>query len=381
MKAYLRFGTTLSAALLAGLIGIAAPADAAEATGVLTAQEAQQVPLKRAASLIRWEVERGGHTGFAGIELADREVVLWWKGAPPAAVRRAVRQVESTAAVRVAAARHSRAELKAAAARIRGSLDVRPGQPVHTIKLAADGSGLRVSAESQASASRAEAAFADAGVPVELVTEAAPVPVSRADDWAPWSGGADNINPSAGSRCTSGFGVRNGANTRFILTAAHCGQPGNRINDGRGEFIGNVGPHHGTHDIALIQTSNVDDQIYVGGLDSNATRVVDGWDWVFTGELLCQSGGSSARDVGGPVCGLRVTKFNNDAGDAVEAEQVNGQQSVRPGDSGGPVYGNAASGGVIAKGINSYYYPSNNKVFGFQDFGTATRDFGVWIAK
>jgi hypothetical protein len=125
----------------------------------------------------------------------------------------------------------------------------------------------------------------------------------------------------------------------------------------------------------------VDNVMYVGGLDSNVVTTVVGWDWVFPGEYLCQSGGSSARDTGGPVCGLRVEKFNTDSGDAVEARQVNGQPAVRGGDSGGPVYGPAANGGVVAKGINNYTYVGNNTILGFQDFGTATRDYGIWIVE
>jgi hypothetical protein len=121
--------------------------------------------------------------------------------------------------------------------------------------------------------------------------------------------------------------------------------------------------------------------MYVGGLDSNAVTTVAGWDWTFPGEYLCQSGGSSARDIGGPVCGLRVEKYNTDPGDAVEARQVDGQPAVRGGDSGGPVYGPGANGTVIAKGINNYTYVGNNTILGFQDFGTATRDYGIWIVE
>jgi hypothetical protein len=70
----------------------------------------------------------------------------------------------------------------------------------------------------------------------------------------------------------------------------------------------------------------------------NLVLPVHGWDWVYPGELLCQSGGSSARDIGGPVCNLRVERFNTDPADMVEAQQIHGQTAVRDGDSGGPVY-------------------------------------------
>ncbi len=60
--------------------------------------------------------------------------------------------------------------------------------------------------------------------------------------------------------------------------------------------------------------------------------------------------------------------------------QVDGQIAVRPGDSGGPLYSASASGGAIAKGINNYTYTNDRTIVGFQDFGTATRDYGIWIA-
>jgi streptogrisin D len=124
----------------------------------------------------------------------------------------------------------------------------------------------------------------------------------------------------------------------------------------------------------------VEPLMYVGNPYDNLVLPVHGWDWVYPGELLCQSGGSSARVIGGPVCNLRVERFNTDPGDMVEARQIHGQTAVRGGDSGGPVYTYSAAGGAIAKGINSYTYIGNDTILGFQDFGTAVRDYGVWIA-
>nr|WP_157527268.1 hypothetical protein [Kibdelosporangium sp. MJ126-NF4] len=387
MRKHLRRRAVVGALALAGLLGAAVvPASAADAgksgasptarTTAYSEREARQQPLKQAASLIRGQVERGDDHGYAGIELADAEVVLWWKGTPSASIQQVIAQATAHAPVRVAAAPHSRAELKAAAAHLRATLDVRPDRPVHSIKLAVNGHGLRVLAEP--STVVAQSALVAVGVPVDVVHRSAPVRTSRADDWAPWSGGADLLN-SNGTRCTSGFGVRNGDNARYVLTAAHCASPGQAVFDGTWEFVGNMGPRHDYHDIALIPTSNVDDQIYIGGLHDNTTAVVEGWDWVYAGEWLCQAGGSSAREGHHQICGLRVTDFVDEQ-DAVEAEQVDNQVAVRGGDSGGPVY-SWNSGTVVAKGTTMYRYEQYPNIIGFQDFGTATRDFGIWIAK
>ena len=179
-----------------------------------------------------------------------------------------------------------------------------------------------------------------------------------------------------GAACTSGFSVRNGANARFLLTAGHCGNPGTRVTDPTGEFIGNIGAKHGDHDIMLIPTGIVVNQQYIGGGDSNTTTPVQGWGDVYTNEILCQSGVTSARETGGPVCNIKVLFFYADREDLVEGEQLNGQQAARPGDSGGPVYGPSSIGGVIAKGTVTRVAGAR---IGFQDFRTASRDFGVYI--
>jgi hypothetical protein len=333
----------------------------------------RQIPLVQAAGAIRREIESRSYPGYAGIELEDGGIAVWWKGELPARVGRAIDVARSTAPVRVGAARHSLRELRAAGSKLRTAYAAQRPR----IKYAVDGSRVVVATNGRPDTTRR---VPDMGVPVEIVDQGAKLLTSRRDDWAPWKSGADQINGN--SRCTTGFPVRNGNNERFILTAGHCGSNGNQIRDGVGEFIGTFTADNDGHDIALISTpGNVDNLMYVGGLDSNVVTTVVGWDWVFPGEYLCQSGGSSARDVGGPVCGLRVERFNTDSGDAVEARQVNGQPAVRGGDSGGPVYGPAANGGVVAKGINSYTYVGNNTILGFQDFGTAARDYGIWIVE
>ncbi|OLF08594.1 chymotrypsin family serine protease [Actinophytocola xanthii] len=328
-----------------------------------------QQPLVRAADVIQAEVRRGAHPGFAGISLAEDHVDLWWKGAVPARVLDAVDRARTRAAVEIEPAAHSEAELRAAA---RGLAAARgPASPVHAIKIPADGSGL-VLGTTSAAAARAVAPAVD--VPVRVVVEEPLAPVSRQNDAPPWKGGATIVLGNAA--CTSGFAVRNGANQRFLLTAGHCGNPGVRVTDPTGEFIGNAGSKHGDHDIMLVPTGNVVNQQYVGGGDSNSLETVRGWGDVYVGEYLCQSGVTSARETGGPVCNIKVLFFYADREDLVEGEQMNGQQAARPGDSGGPVYGPASGGGVIAKGTTTRVAGAR---IGFQDFRTANRDFGVYI--
>jgi streptogrisin D len=361
----------VAAAVVSTAVGVAPTAQAVQSAHEPSIQDRMlaQQPLIRAADVIQAEVLRGGHTGFAGLVLEADHVDLWWKGAVPAAVTSAVKRAETRAPVEIEAARYSNLELRAAARVIDSRRG--PASPVHAVKVPADGSGLVLGTTSAA----ATAAFTSlVDVPVRTVVEAPLVPVSRQNDSPPWRGGATIVLGNAA--CTSGFSVRNGANQRFLLTAGHCGNPGVRVTDPTGEFIGNAGAKHGDHDIMLIPTGNVVNQQYVGGGDSNSVEIVRGWGDVYTGEFLCQSGVTSARETGNPVCNIKVLFFYADREDLVEGEQMNGQPAARPGDSGGPVYGPAAGGGVIAKGTVTRTAGAR---IGFQDFRTASRDFGVYI--
>ncbi|MFL6124513.1 hypothetical protein [Actinophytocola sp.] len=329
-----------------------------------------QQPLIHAADVIQAEVLRGADTGFAGIVLEDDHVALWWKGAVPAGITAAIAKAETHAPVEIERARYSNAELRAAAAVIDARRDEK--SPVHAVKVPADGSGL-VLGTTSAEAARQFAGLVD--VPVRTVVEAPLRPVSRQNDSPPWKGGA-TIVLGGTAACTSGFSVRTGDNARYLLTAGHCGSPGARVTDPTGEFIGNVGAKQTDHDILLIPTGNVVNQQYLGNGDSNTTTPVQGWGDVYTNEILCQSGVTSARETGGPVCDIKVLFFYADREDLVEGEQQNGQPAARPGDSGGPVYGPSSAGGVIAKGTVTRVAGAR---IGFQDFRTANRDFGVYI--
>ncbi|WP_158277864.1 trypsin-like serine protease [Pseudosporangium ferrugineum] len=337
------------------------------ATGLSAADRARidrQRPLVAAATKIRWDVERHRYPGYAGIVLEDAHVVLWWKGTVPRGMADVVADASRIAPVRVRAAAHSDAELRAAAAR----LEAERGADIDSIKLRPDGSGLLVGV--RGSGSRV---FSDQAVPISVVTEEPLRPISRDDDWAPWKGGATTVNATRSTACTAGFGVRSGS-ASYVLTAAHCGQTGDRIQDARGEFIGNVGPRHQDHDVELIPTSSVDGYVYIGTPTDGAAASVEGWGWTFIGEYLCQSGVSSSRELGRPVCNLKVLFYYADREDLVEAEQTQGQTAARPGDSGGPIYSVSGNGKLIAKGTTTRVAGAR---LGFQDYGTAWRDFNI----
>lgn len=342
------------------------------------AKMAEQRPLVAAADKIRWAQERGGFTGFTGIGLEEGRVALWWKGAIPATMEKAIAEARRTAPVRVVEADYSLGELKTASARLQTELAEDPSLG-HTVKIPTDGSGLVLATDAKSTArgdARKQAVASDvAGVPVRTVEEEPLQERSRQSDWQPWAGGAI-IMKDNGVYCTSGFGVRDASGAQYLLTAEHCGKAGERFSTGTGSYVGTPVKARDDHDIMLVQTADVENTMYTGNQTSNNVVRVDGWDWTYAGEYLCQSGYTSAGATGGPVCNIKVLFFYNDSEDLVEGEQMDGQTAVRGGDSGGPLYSGSASGGAIAKGTVTRGAGAR---VGFQDFGTAWRDFGVWI--
>jgi hypothetical protein len=361
-----------AAVLAASFTVSAASSHAEEALSEGARLSLQQRPSVMAAEQILASAERSGQPGYAGITLVDREVQLWWKGDVPASVTDTVKGVARQAPVRINQAVHSQAELTAAAQKLEAWRKANPGAGIHGVKNPGDGSGLVLAAYPGMATT---AAKVPADVPVRVVHEEPMRSTSRKNDSPPWKGGAGTWNQTAGTICTAGFGVRNSANQRFVLSAEHCGQAGHRITDRAGEFIGNVGATRDDHDISIIPTAGTTNQMYVGNGDSNSVVTVTGFGHVFVGQFLCQSGVTSAEQTGGPVCDLRVIFFWQDAEDLVEAEQTNGLPAARGGDSGGSVYSNT-TGGVVANGTVTRAAGAR---LGFQDFVTANRDFGITI--
>jgi hypothetical protein len=332
-----------------------------------------QIPLVDAATIVRAAAQSPGVAGLGSIVIEARSVAVWWKGgqeALPAPVASAVAQARGVAPVRVEDARFSMAELRAASATLEKRL--RGDTRFHGIKAEPDASGLIVKFDAPAPAMT----LSDVDVPAAVSVEPRLRPVARNNDSSPWSGGAQIINTSIGAGCTSGFGVNTSGGGRAILSAGHCGEPGNRITDGGGELIGNVGADDNTFDVLIVPTNAVSDRMYIGGGTSTQQRTVTGGGAPFVGERLCQSGNTSANTVGGPVCNLQVLFEGTDSQRLWEAQQLDNQTAARPGDSGGPVYLDRGDGTVTARGTSTRVAGSR---FGFAGFEKAQQRFGASI--
>ncbi|MFI7426584.1 hypothetical protein ACIBPB_06315 [Micromonospora sp. NPDC049836] len=244
----------------------------------------REAPLVEAALRIQRAAGDGTAAGFAGVALtgAGDGVDVFWKGAPPGAVRREIAAVR-TGRVTVRAARYSRAELASAAAtvaRADGTVTVSypvsgtalvvaspdpaatrarlPRLPVEvTLTRAAAapkpaaakpaGSKAAGSKSAGSKSARSKAAgTATAAATMVAAAETLPSP-SRQDDARPAWGGAHLINRNAAGgnsgwqtrdatgkvidadtayHCTSGFPVRNPLTAvEYLLVPASCGKP------------------------------------------------------------------------------------------------------------------------------------------------------------
>jgi streptogrisin D len=373
----------------------------------------KQAPLNAAASAIRQRVDDDRATGFLSIETArDGALVLRWKGVVPAGVTKVIESVAAKGIrVRVAPARFSRQELRTAAGRVEAALRRSPFS-YFTIYISGEGTGLSLDADaSHASLATAlstasinyvggaqPAAGPSTRVPVTAAPRNGPVRASsgRLNDSAPWWGGARIVNhDSAGGwvQCTSGFGVRKSNGVRYLLTAAHCATPPDRIYDPTGEYIGRAADERWEHDILLIQ-ADAGSYIYDGGVGSGEfSKHVTTWQWAQAGTGVCTSG-----SVSGAICGIQTNKDNiftacissatpdsdGDYGYCVKdlwlAHRTNGMAAAQNGDSGGPVFTLDGTTSVFAWGTIFGTLEKDPSTLIFQDFGTAYRDFAITTA-
>ncbi len=333
---------------------------------------------RSAASQIRWAVERSTPAGFTGIELHQGAVRLWYKGPLPAAVRSAVDGARGTAPVEVLPARYSLAELRAASDRMMRHMQVHPGGPAHRVSIPVDGGGLVVGVvpTTVTSASRS---LPDVGVPVQVVGQERLRAGGRNNDFAPFYGGGAIVSDD-GRACTAGFGVRSGTQ-EYLLTAGHCGFPGQAWRNGdRTRWIGYASHENVSQDLLMIAT-DAGGYSFTGVGSSTAVTHVYGWDWVYTGEELCSSGAVTTW-----LCGHVVIDAGNTSYCAYDpygnwecysglvwSRQEDGAQAMRHGDSGGPVALPTTSG-LVAKGIMSGWSGADML---WQDFATAWQIWGI----
>jgi hypothetical protein len=383
---------SLAGAELAAAAGKPIPRDPAPFTFASPADKAKmqrQAALKEAARPITDAAERDAaanpESGYTSISLGADSVVVAWKGLPPRAVQSAIAKARGKARIELVEAEHSRAELKATADAVTQALtDGGAAEAAFSVQLSTDGSGVVVGTEGDVAETKSELPDSEAPVTVRK-EDVAQATVGRLNDTAPFWGGARITSAVNGGQCSSGFSVTDGW-TNYILTAGHCGHPGGGwYNGDRSRWVGTATREHVAYDLLMIPAS-VGPRIYDGGVNSGEfSKGVAGSDYTYAGEWLCTSG-----SVSGAMCGLyNDSRFFNYSycgtdiygywecySDLMVAFQKDNLVAVRPGDSGGPVFGLWGAGDVIAKGIISGRANGGTAVI-FQDFWSARQAFGI----
>ncbi|MER5649397.1 S1 family peptidase [Streptosporangium sp. NPDC002524] len=352
-----------------------------------------QEPLRRAARPVMDAVlSSKKDLGFAGLKLEDGFVRVWWKGDVPAQVEPVLAQARLNAPVKVDSARFSREELRETAEAIRKDLAVNPRGPLHAVGIESDGSGVYVEAETPQARKDLGRTYDSIGssVPVEIKIAERAIPAGRMNDTAPFYGGMRIVSDD-GPVCTAGWPVAATSNPRFqyLLTAAHCtGMYTHWRNGDRSVYVGQTLLERTDHDLALIHVPDgVGRQMWDGGVaggwntSPEFSKRIMGWDHVYEGQWLCQSGQRS-----GAVCNFEVVTsgdysycgtdpYGNYAChyDLFRADQISGQGSL-PGDSGGPVFYPNTAGYVHPVGVTSGSAPGS---LIFQDIYTALADFPI----
>ncbi|GAA3684725.1 hypothetical protein GCM10022224_056820 [Nonomuraea antimicrobica] len=275
---------------------------------------AEQAPLLKAADVIQFAAYKQDPDGFAGLQIADEKVLLWWSGDVPAPFKSTVEQARTIAPVEIQNSAHSEKQLTAAADQLEAAVGLRAGGPAHTILISAIGSGVRVltTPGSRINGLRTP----DVGVPVEFKEAPPAQTMSRCNDASPWPGGIGYRNSSRSltggpcvdnasetHTCSAGYGVKNSAGTTYLLTARHCGMVGDVMKDSTGETIGTASVGNRSQDVMLIRAT-IRPYVWDGGSTSASLRAVASYGNAPVGTSLCASGART-----GTTCSYTVTEW------------------------------------------------------------------------
>lgn len=198
---------------------------------------------------------------------------------------------------------------------------------------------------------------------------------SRGSDATPHWGGATIYNTRDQGRCTSGMSVKTPNNTRYMVTAFHCGHVGDSFTSpGNGLSFGTMNNYRPfpQYDLAMLSGASYGTYIYVGNTTGTASHVISAAN-PGVGGNYCTSGYFS-----GSVCGRSVTSLNTTFCDVsgCTTHVVETTGTGRDGDSGAPFYATAGPDTMI-RGI--FFADDDVSRSYMEPWGTIAAQFGVSI--
>jgi hypothetical protein len=193
------------------------------------------------------------------------------------------------------------------------------------------------------------------------------VDTSRCADSSPFWGGAalQTCSPSA---CTTGFDVKNGAGTAFLLTAGHCFGDGYAVKTPAGTAVGTTTMDHcglsPNVDVAEIQGKSYGPWIYVGTMAGTGKVVMTALDPTAAGNYRYSGATSFENLITAQSTSVTVLSPHCGQETNVVAWSATGQYGNCPetnGDSGAPAYLNfsdhvSARGIMTARGLGFPYF-------------------------
>ncbi|WJK34318.1 hypothetical protein [Solwaraspora sp. WMMA2065] len=190
----------------------------------------------------------------------------------------------------------------------------------------------------------------------------------RRDDIQPYWGGGGITQTAGAAWCSAGYAVRNGAGTRFSVTAGHCFANGiNVLTESGANAYGVVSnrrlPTVSGHaqDMELVGGRSYSGRIFTGGVTSTSsapvvaagTAYVGFSDYCHSGRTTGEHCGHTATSITGQVC--------TSTGCKSPVIVFNGGTQPAGGDSGSPFYVKDTSGGawirgnvIAGNGVTSY---------------------------
>jgi hypothetical protein len=221
----------------------------------------------------------------------------------------------------------------------------------------------------------AEVVGTDAAM-VEVRSQAVTDYFSRRDDISPYWGGA-GIR-TASSICSAGYAVRNGAGTRFMVTAGHCAPNGaTETTELNGRVFGTVsGNGLPSKDMELLGGQSYGSAIYGGGVDSaSGYHVAGAGDPVVGFANYCHSGRTTGENCGHTAVSTTATVCTT-SGCKFPVTAFQGGVLPQGGDSGAPFF---VGGGGTDKHIRGHVIAGNGTTSYAELWSNVAAKYGVTI--
>ncbi|GAB3854935.1 hypothetical protein GCM10029963_48740 [Micromonospora andamanensis] len=305
----------------------------------LTDLERDQAPLAALADQIQEHVTKQRLAGFAGvaIDVATRQVTLYWKGVAPAPFIAGLTKANGVR-MRTVSVPYSLAELDSEARRI---AQQNPST-VASVGPRADFTGLSVAVDRAAPSARVASAAITSAIPLSFTTSSRTEPASRWADVTPyWSGNAIERPAGIGRvyRCSTAFAGKTTSDHSVMVTSYHCGANAEWKSPNSGWIVGNSNAGQASIDSMLISGSHYEGNMYVGDVNSNQGVPVYGAgnpalnSWVFASG---SHSGASVVQVASVNTYINLSGIGT-VGPGFHTVNTDGVASIGQGDSGGPI--------------------------------------------